>query len=128
MTIEATLYTRLSGYSALTALVGDRIYPQRLPQEVTFPAMTYQLISHPEQEHCMVGDVGITNPRFQFTAWGDTHIEVVNIIAQVKAALQRWTTTGIQDTFIALEPYDLDYDEEAMKFGRAIDVRPFVEE
>ena len=45
MTIQSEIYSRLSGYAALTAIVGTRICPIRLPQNTSFPAVTFQIIS-----------------------------------------------------------------------------------
>ena len=117
--METTLYTRLSTYAGLTALVSTRIYPLIMPQGVTYPAVTYQRIATEPRESCMVEDVGWARARVQVTAWADTFTSAKAIAAQVRAALQRWTTTGIQGTFIIAE-YDL-YDDEAYKYGAAID-------
>ena len=43
MTIEEAVYART--YTGGSALIGTRCYPQRLPEGVTLPAMTYQRIS-----------------------------------------------------------------------------------
>ena len=124
MTIEALIYTRLSGYSGLTALIGTRIYPLVVSELSAYPAVTVQTISNPEREHCMGRDAVISRPRIQITAWADTYPEVVNVITQVVLALRRYSTTGIQDTFLIAEPYDLDYEDEAKKYGRAVDIGP----
>jgi hypothetical protein len=67
----------------------------------------------------MVADAGIVRTRIQVTAWADTFAAAKAIADQVRQALQRWTTTGVQGTFIDGE-YDL-YDEEALKYGAAVD-------
>ena len=40
MAIEELIFTRLSGFGGLTALVGTRIFPNRMPQDVIFPAVS----------------------------------------------------------------------------------------
>jgi hypothetical protein len=117
--LEATLFAKLSATSGLTALVGTRIYPLIMPQGATYPAVTYQRISTEPRESCMVADCGIARARIQVTAWAEAFSAAKAIADQVRQALQRWTTTGIQGPFIIGE-YDL-YDEEALKYGAAID-------
>lgn len=119
--IEATLYTRLTTFAGLTALVNTRIYPLICPQGVTYPAVVYQRISTEPRESCMVSDAGIARARIQITAWAETFTAAKAIADQVRQALQRWTTTGVQGTFVIGE-YDL-YDEDALKYGSAIDVQ-----
>ena len=119
MSIESTLYTRLSTFAGLTALVSTRIYPLIAPQGVTYPAVTYQRISTMPREVAMGSDPGIARARIQVTAWGDTYTSVKAIADQIRLALERYNTTGIFDIYIIAEN-DL-YDEEALKFGAAID-------
>jgi len=117
--IESTLFTRLSTFSGLTALVSTRIYPLIAPQGVTYPAVTYQRISTMPREVAMGSDPGIAFTRIQVTAWGETYTSAKAIGEQIRLALERYRTTGIFDTYIIGEN-DL-YDEEALKYGVAID-------
>ena len=47
--IEEAVYSRLTATGAVTALVGSgsaaRIYPNKIPQEATLPAVAYQRVS-----------------------------------------------------------------------------------
>lgn len=43
--IEAALYSHLTGNERIAALVGDRVYPETIPQEAPFPAIAYQKVS-----------------------------------------------------------------------------------
>jgi hypothetical protein len=124
--MEDALFTRLSGYVGLTALINTRIYPMILPQGVTYPALAYQRISTYPRTGCFGVDDGLARATVQLTTWGDTFASVKAVANQVRQALQRWTTTGIQGTYIIGE-FDL-YDEEAEKFGAAIDIEIVYEE
>lgn len=124
--IEETIYSRLSGFAGLTALVSTRIYPIILPQGVTYPAVTYQRISAEARESCMVDDVGLVRTRFQMTAWSETFKGARTISEQLRQALQRWKTSGVQGTYI-LGEYDL-YDPDSLKYGAAIDAQVVHEE
>lgn len=117
--VETILYARLSGYSGLTALVGDRIHPVILPEGVTYPAVTYQRISTYPRDSSMSVDNGLVRARFQISIWADTYASVKSVKEQVRGALQRYTTTGLQGSYLVSEN-DL-YDEDALKYGVAID-------
>ena len=69
----------------------------------------------------MVSDPGIAGAHIQVTSWGDTYPSVKAIGDQVRLALERYSTSGIFDTYVIGE-HDL-YDEEARKFGVAIEVQ-----
>ena len=117
------MYTRLTNFSGLTALVGDRIYPLIIPQGKLDlgPCVTFQRISTMPREVAMGSDPGIAGAHIQVTAWDDTYPSVKAIGDQVRLALERYSTTGIFDTYVIGE-HDL-YDEEALKFGVAIEVQ-----
>lgn len=55
MTPEEAVATRLLAISAVTALVGTRIYTEKLPQAVTTPAVLIQLVHEPTDYHLRGG-------------------------------------------------------------------------
>ena len=87
MNVAVGLYSHLSTFAGLTALVGTRIYPSILPQAVTLPAITYQKISA-KRTHTMGDDPGLAKPRFQITCWADTPASARAVATQVQTALQ----------------------------------------
>lgn len=105
--IEEALFNRLSNFAGLVSLVSTRIYPQMMPQDPTYPAVTYSLISAP-RETAMGADPGIVEARFQLSSWGagDTPVKDMRDTAeQVRKALERWRGTApdgtvILDTFV----------------------------
>jgi hypothetical protein len=117
--IEETLFTRLSTFAGLAALVSTRIYPVIMPQGVTHPAVTYQKISA-VRETAMGTDPGLVRTRFAINAWDTTYASVKAVINQVRLAMERWRATGIQDCFIETE-IDL-YDDAARIHYTAMDV------
>jgi len=70
-----------------------------MPQGVTHPAVTYQLISGP-REAAHGSDPGIVHARYQFTAWAATNAAARNVIKQVRLALERYRVSGVHDCFI----------------------------
>jgi len=92
MTIEELLVARLTGYPALAALVGNRVYPLVLPQNVALPAMTYQRISTLRvRSHS--GPSGLAHPRFQFACWADSYAEAANVTRVLRLALDGFKLT-----------------------------------
>ena len=100
MTIEAVIFTRLSGFAGLSALVSDRIYPVTLPQNVEMPAVTVALVSDIRIQ-AMGGFTGLVRARYQVTSWSGEHDdgtagnpdEAVAVAKQLISALDGWTNT-----------------------------------
>lgn len=120
MTIETEIYDRLSGHAGLSALVGTRVYPSLLPQDPTFPAITFSRVSA-QRVAAMGSDPGVVQARFQFDVWTqiadgvDAYESMRNVMEQLRLALERWRTTSgtiVQDTFFdnELELYEDDIE------------------
>ena len=111
MSVESDLYTRLSTYGNLIALVSLKIYPLTLPQDIELPALTYFKVSD-IPEHAMGSDADIKTVRMQVSCWADTYKVVKAIEVQVKAALSRYRSGNIQDCFLdgSLDLYDSEVD------------------
>lgn len=102
MSIEDAIYSRASGYAGLSALVVTRIYPDKLPQKPTYPAVTYQRVSS-QRPAAMNADVGVMRERFQFDVWATTRASQDAVAAQVLACFARWRGTVsdivVQDSY-----------------------------
>jgi len=83
-----TLYSYLTTFPGLAALIGTRCYPVKLPQEPTLPALTYQRVSDaPEYSH----DPGASyRPRMQITCWAGTYAGAEALATQVNLASEAW--------------------------------------
>ena len=96
--MDDSLYSYLSGYAGLVALVSKRIYPTIMPNNVILPAVSFQRIST-ERTHAFQADVALTSATYQISSWGknDTvkkgyaHADAVS--KQVRAALQNYSGT-----------------------------------
>ncbi len=121
MTVEADLYSRLTGFAGLAALVGNRVYPQMIPQAVTMPAISYQRVST-IRTSVMRNDIDIVRSRFQVDVWAKDFDEGEAITAQVLAALQRYRGTGTVEILavFSLEEIDL-YEPETEIYHQALD-------
>ncbi len=88
MTIESALYDKISGTTAITDLVGTRIYPELAPAGVARPYLTYQVISTTRSRHF----TGVTGSQVDFVrvdvnVWADTSLSRRNVVEAVRDAL-----------------------------------------
>ena len=125
MHLETAIFKHLSTYAGLTALVENRIYPLILPDVVTYPAVTFQMISGVD-DHCISEDPDSTEARIQFTAWGKTAADVRNVQAQIKAAFKDFSGimggAGGVNVGHVLQVGKFDgYDDETKTFWRTQD-------
>lgn len=122
--IEEAVFSRLSSFAGLTALVAARIYPVVLPQNPTYPAVTYQRISS-VRAPAMGTDTGLIATRFQLSTWSSGYAAAKAVKEQLRLATERWrgTVLGIviQDTFIEGE-VDL-YETAVPVWHLPLDVR-----
>jgi len=122
MTVEADIFSRLSSYTGLSALVSTRIYPGLLKQNTTYPAVSYRRVSS-ERPSVMAADTGIVRARFQFDIWSNHYGDMISAKEQLRLALQRYrgtATVQILGTFILT---DLDlYEEETQIHHGVVDV------
>ena len=92
MSINTALYSRLSSFAGLFALVGNRIYPVLIPESAQLPAVAYSLISTPEI-HAMNADPTINGPRYQISCRSATFSSAEDVAEQVKLALKDYSGT-----------------------------------
>lgn len=86
--INTYLTTSSTKVDPLIALVSDRIYCPRLPENATLPAISYFVRGGLSTPYIP----GIVNPSVQFDCWADDPIEARNIYRKLYDALQ-----GIQN-------------------------------
>lgn len=110
MALEDALYTRLTGHAGTAALVGTRVYPNVLPQGVTFPCVSYRRVSG-VREHAMGADPQNVESTVQVDCWATTYAGVKALYTQVFQALTRYRLAGTFDDVFAGVPQDL-YESE----------------
>lgn len=85
MTINAGLRAFLGADSAISAIIGampnTRVYPVRLPQNPTLPAITYFRVSG-QRVHASSGALGLSGPRMQIDCWA-TKYEDAHALAEL---------------------------------------------
>ena len=106
MSAEAVVYSLLSQSAAITAVVGDKVYPTVLPQGVHPPAVVYDLISSvPWGAIDAATTTHLMRSRVQVSLVGPDYADLHSMRADVVAALrhQRGTIAGAQVHAILLD-------------------------
>lgn len=122
MSIASDIRTFLLADATLGGLVGTRVYPVKLPQDPTVPAMTYQWISG-ERHHAASGAVGLASPRIQFDCWAKTYLEAESMLEALRKRLDGFSGTAgaskIQGAFFETERDS--YEDASRLYGRSAD-------
>jgi hypothetical protein len=84
--IEKALTYELKNDSGLKSLINERVYPLALPPSVSLPALTYQIVTQKVQQAHGESSF-LPRPRVQFTAWGTTFEQVVNVGNALRACV-----------------------------------------
>jgi len=86
MSIESVLYTKLSGSSGITSLVGANIYPTLAPESVTAEFITFHKVNQDTDRH-LCGITTLRSSTFDFYGWSATALGAVSIGDAVHDAL-----------------------------------------
>ena len=108
-TIDTALVARLGAYAGLTALVSTRIYPPPVPQNPTYPLVTYQEIDRIPVK-VMGTNAGVVHIRYQIDSWASTLAAAKAVAVQVAGALDNYA--GTSDTIVIKNSF-LDYGQSS---------------
>lgn len=116
--IRGALYTLLTGTSAVSAIVGTRIYPVVLPQKPTLPAITMQRIPG-SRVRSTRGPSGLAQSRYQVDCWAATQTAAEELAGVVRAATDgyRGTVSEVRIGGISVSG-DRDFYEPDAKYNR----------
>lgn len=123
MNIEEAIYTHLVGNAGVLALAGNRVYPLNLPQNPSYPAITYRRVTTRRvMAHDGPEDLGF--PRFQFDCYAVGYREVRDLANALRAALNGYRGImggGVEvDGVIFLNEVD-DFGDTAEVFRVTVD-------
>ena len=103
--VGESLRTKLLSYSAISTIVGQRMYPDALVQNATLPAVVYTNIST-APEHT-ISDVTLTaHARFQFDCYGTSRRSARDLYHAIRRSgicAYQGTTSGIYFMGIQLD-------------------------
>jgi hypothetical protein len=132
MYIEEALYTYLSTYAGLTALISKKVFPVIAPEGTLVPYITYTKVSG-QRFHALKTDSGMTNPIYQFSCFATAYGSTKAMSAQLRAALQNYSNTMggsggvVVQSVLLVDEHDL-YDDEAKVYYTTIDFQFFFNE
>jgi hypothetical protein len=89
---EAFLYQRLTSQTAVSSLIGSRVYPLIAPQGTPLPLVVYQRTGV-ERPQSLAGNVGNPLVTLQLTTYGTSYTSVKSIARAVRIAIDGWTGT-----------------------------------
>ena len=108
MSANKIVYNILSNNAALTALISTRLNPVRIPQESSFPAVSYQLVSeipNPTKS----GHSRTEFARVQVNAYGITLASTESVASAIRTAFEAVTLPA---TFNTIKCQTIEFDGE----------------
>ena len=130
MGIESGVVARLNAVSAVTSLVGTRIYANTLPDSTAHPAIIYQVISDVPFDSILGEDPGKNLARIQFTIIADSTASRIAVNDAIKNALKRFKGASGDVTILDSRldnVVDLPYDIETGETARVADYMIYYE-
>ena len=122
MTIENDLRTHLIADAPVTALVVARIYPDKLPQSPTYPALTYEIISD-IPHRSLDGDSNLERIRARIHCWAETAAGRDDLSRKVRTALADFSglmgTTKVPS--VKFETWHNLFDDVPEVYRRVVD-------
>ncbi len=92
MSIETDLRTHLVADGPVNADVAGRIYPLKLPQNPTYPAITYYVVGV-GQHRSLSGPGDRERPHFMVHCWAATEAAAQDLASDVRTALDGFKGT-----------------------------------
>jgi hypothetical protein len=89
---EAFLFQRLTGRTAVSSVVGTRVFPIIAPQGTALPLIVYQR-TNVQREQSLTGPIGRPVITLQLTSYGTSYSSVKQLAREVRLAVDGWTGT-----------------------------------
>ena len=130
MKIEAGIYSVLSGSTAVTALVGTRIYPGRVPQGKAHPQIRFT-VSSIEQVHHLTAHSNLFEASVQIDCYTEnSYLDCITLSDKVRERMNTQSTTfgtiSIERSHVMSEmdepPFQPIDSSDEWIFGRSLDV------
>ena len=86
MSLETGLRAALLADGTVSGLVGTRVYPEVMPHDVTYPAISYQRVSTVRTQF-LTGVDDFTQVRLQVDCWASSYADAKSLANAVKSAI-----------------------------------------
>jgi len=124
--LETNLFTFLTGASAVSAIVGNRVYAKKLPPGCKLPAISYFIVTTDFQQD-LEGEGDTINVRLQIDCWALDNEKVKLLAKAVRSAMTSATLEA--NGFVALCQNAADNDDDAANYyGASLDFSVWHEE
>lgn len=110
--IETALYSRLTTYAPLEALISTRVYAVAPPQDVVLPYCVCSKVSN-QRQYSHDGYSSLQRPRIQVSCFATGYLIAKQIAEQVIAALESWP--GADNVQAAFMENEIDLYEQDTK-------------
>jgi len=127
---EAFIFQRLTSQTAVSSLVGTRVFPLMAPMATPLPLVVYQRTGV-DRPRSLAGNVGNPVVTLQLTSYDTSYTNVKAIARAVWLALDNWTGTTagvtIQRTTLQSEAdaVDLPQDDQMLPFYSVVQTFDF---
>jgi hypothetical protein len=118
--IDSAVYTRIKNYAGVSAIVGTRVYLAPVPQNTSYPLVTYQEIDCIE-DLTFGSSTSMPVSRYQFDCWASTAATARALADQVFLSLHNYAGTSdsivIKNSlFDGKRPMDYDPSEGVYRY------------
>jgi hypothetical protein len=120
--IEEAVYSRLSGYAAVSALISTRLYPLVIPQDVSLPAIAYQKIDSTKTAN-HAGASQLARSRFQFTCQAETYSDAKALAEAVRHCWEGYRGTVAT---VRIDGTLIDNDQDGYNEPLSLVIQPSV--
>lgn len=107
--IEFGILNRLVADPTIAALIGANVTAVLLPEDTTYPAVTYQRAST-VRDYDTSGAVSLSTIRLQVDSWSEDYVQVKQLDAAVRACLDGFSGTLPNGTYVDNTTVDSSYD------------------
>ena len=125
MTLGKYLRRLLVADAGVTALAGDRVYSEVLPQSPTLPAVVFNEVAGMD-DYALDGPTGAASRRVQVDAWAKTRAEATALGTAVAAALSGHAGAAagleVQGTFLLSERWGFEPATQLYRTGQDYEV------
>ena len=108
--MQADIYAVLSGTSAIASICGDRIYPKRMPQGASVPAVVYTM-NEITPVKSLSGESGLDIGIVEIVCWSQDYAQAHALAAAVRSAFAASGIAAMTGTLKDVE------DKETRNFG-----------
>jgi len=118
--IEHAIYSILSNDAGVSAIT-TRIYPIMLPQNATYPAISYQVTEDTEIS-TFDGQGTFQTISLEVDAWSDTHAGMLALADAIKTAIKNYSGTVSSNTIdqIKIDSTVTVYEDQVEKYRKTL--------